>query len=75
MITVNHQHSIDNDDISRSGSMMVKPKVLLEADPAQPDQSIDFGNVRFPFCIVWTALPVITSVVPVVGHTGICTYA
>ena len=73
MITVSQQNSIDNDDIARS-NMMLKPNVLLEADLPQLDQSIDIGNVRFPFCIVWTALPVITSVVPVVGHTGICTY-
>jgi hypothetical protein len=27
---------------------------------------------RFPYCIVWTPLPLITSLIPCIGHTGIC---
>lgn len=27
---------------------------------------------RFPYCIVWTPLPLITSLLPCIGHTGIC---
>lgn len=27
---------------------------------------------RFPFCIVWTPIPVITWLLPFVGHVGIC---
>ena len=26
---------------------------------------------RFPLCIVWTALPGITQMIPSIGHTGI----
>lgn len=33
---------------------------------------IDPDNKRFPYCIVWTPLPVITSLIPCIGHTGIC---
>ncbi|MCB0370240.1 MAG: DUF778 domain-containing protein [Bdellovibrionales bacterium] len=26
----------------------------------------------FPFCIVWTAIPCLSWLLPVIGHTGIC---
>jgi len=39
----------------------------------------DFGilpNVRpplsWPYCVVWTPIPVLTWLVPVIGHVGIC---
>lgn len=28
---------------------------------------------RYPYSIVWTPLPLITSILPMIGHTGICT--
>lgn len=33
---------------------------------------IDFDNLRFPFCIVWTSIPCLTAIFPFIGHTGIC---
>lgn len=33
---------------------------------------IDPKRARFPCCIVWTPLPVISWLVPFVGHIGIC---
>lgn len=27
---------------------------------------------RFPFCVVWTPIPVLTWVLPFVGHIGVC---
>lgn len=32
----------------------------------------DLERDRFPFCIVWTPLPLITWFFPFIGHTGIC---
>lgn len=32
---------------------------------------IDPKNDRFPFCIVWSPLPVITWFLPFIGHLGI----
>lgn len=32
---------------------------------------IDAQKARFPFCIVWTPLPLITWLLPFIGHTGI----
>ena len=34
---------------------------------------IDPSKARFPFCIVWTPLPLISWIFPFIGHTGICT--
>ena len=33
---------------------------------------IDVQKNRFPYCIVWTPLPLITALFPFIGHTGIC---
>ncbi|XP_050297002.1 transmembrane protein 222 [Anthonomus grandis grandis] len=33
---------------------------------------MDFERARFPFCIVWTPLPVLTWLFPIIGHMGIC---
>ena len=34
---------------------------------------MDPENARFPLCITWTPLPLITWFLPFIGHTGICT--
>ena len=44
-------------------------KVTIEDETElgiQPEKS------RYPYCIVWTPLPVITALIPFIGHTGIC---
>ena len=33
--------------------------------------AIDFKHDRFPFCVVWTSIPLITWLLPFVGHMGI----
>ncbi|XP_075237725.1 transmembrane protein 222 [Lycorma delicatula] len=35
--------------------------------------SIDIKNVKYPFCVVWTPIPLLTWLFPFVGHMGICT--
>lgn len=37
-------------------------------------QPIDKIHQRYPYCIVWTPLPLISYIFPFIGHTGICTY-
>ncbi|KAJ1366942.1 hypothetical protein KIN20_027746 [Parelaphostrongylus tenuis] len=36
-------------------------------------EAIDIRRHRFPFCIVWTPLPVLTWIFPLIGHMGIAT--
>ncbi|WKX96583.1 hypothetical protein Q1695_012763 [Nippostrongylus brasiliensis] len=48
-------------DVEAGNSRMVSPA------------EIDIPRHRFPFCIVWTPLPVITWFLPFIGHMGIAT--
>ena len=34
---------------------------------------IDADAARFPCCITWTHLPMLTWMLPTIGHTGVCT--
>ena len=40
-----------------------------------PEKPVDHDRQRYPYCIVWTPLPIITWLVPFIGHMGICTSA
>ncbi|KAJ4823000.1 hypothetical protein Tsubulata_000373 [Turnera subulata] len=44
---------------------------MFEVDFEQSTQ-IDPRRARFPYCIVWTPLPVISWLIPFIGHVGIC---
>lgn len=35
--------------------------------------AVDAKKNRFPFCIVWSPIPVITWLLPFIGHLGIAT--
>lgn len=35
------------------------------------EAKIDPERARFPYCIVWTPLPLISWLLPFIGHTGI----
>jgi len=43
--------------------------------PSSPilDLSIDTARQRYPFCIVWTPIPILTYLFPFIGHMGIAT--
>ena len=32
----------------------------------------DYERDRFPYCVVWTPIPLLTWLFPFIGHTGIC---
>ena len=34
---------------------------------------IDVSKNLYPFCIVWTPIPLISALFPFIGHTGVCT--
>jgi transmembrane protein 222 len=61
------------------------PSTVLDADFGDEDDSsdnalqelwplgeIDPKKARFPCCIVWTPLPVVSWLAPYIGHVGIC---
>ncbi|XP_011874056.1 PREDICTED: transmembrane protein 222 isoform X3 [Vollenhovia emeryi] len=45
----------------------------LPNDSPKMDLSIHAERQRFPFCIVWTPLPILTYILPFIGHMGIAT--
>ncbi|XP_030074305.1 transmembrane protein 222 [Microcaecilia unicolor] len=36
-------------------------------------ERVDPERGRFPYCVVWTPIPVLTWLFPIIGHMGICT--
>ncbi|BBN00529.1 transmembrane protein 222 [Marchantia polymorpha subsp. ruderalis] len=42
----------------------------FKVSPAMPP--VDASKSRFPYCVVWTPLPVVAWLAPFVGHVGIC---
>lgn len=50
-------------------------QMMLEGGFALPHRhsmQIDPRRERFPCCIVWTPLPVLSWLIPFIGHIGIC---
>lgn len=41
-------------------------------EPAMLVSNVDPSTARFPRCIVWTPLPIVSWLAPYVGHIGIC---
>ena len=46
-------------------------RLMVEQSIPQTMQ-IDPRRDRFPCCVVWTPLPVISWLIPFIGHVGIC---
>ena len=38
-----------------------------------PAGNVDHVRNRYPLCIVWTPIPMLTWFLPIIGHMGICT--
>ncbi len=58
----------------RQQEAYVQVQATEAQQPAQqqpPKAQIDVDEARFPCCIVWTPLPLITWFLPFIGHTGI----
>ncbi|CAG9320856.1 unnamed protein product [Blepharisma stoltei] len=49
----------------------MKPTYLQQTDENLKEK-FDFKRQRFPYSVVWTPLPLITALIPFIGHTGIC---
>ncbi|XP_010679817.2 protein RTE1-HOMOLOG [Beta vulgaris subsp. vulgaris] len=51
--------------------MDTEEQLMIGESSPQPMQ-IDPKRDRFPFCVVWTPLPVLSWLIPFIGHIGIC---
>ena len=50
---------------------------MINSRTSTPPQSlelppIDPARERYPFCVVWTPIPVLSWLLPMIGHMGIC---
>lgn len=52
---------------------MVRYSRVMEDDPALLPHDVDTDRQRFPHAVVWTPLPLLSWLFPLIGHTGICT--
>lgn len=48
-------------------------KVQVFMDLEMNTAKIDYDSHRYPFCIVWTPIPLLTWLFPFIGHMGIAT--
>ncbi|XP_030146241.1 transmembrane protein 222 [Taeniopygia guttata] len=48
---------------------------MAAAEPGMKPFGPDAERGRFPHCVVWTPIPVLTWLFPIIGHMGICTSA
>jgi hypothetical protein len=63
----------ESNEISFNKSLDIQNDQIQNIDSYLPRYRIDVEKDKFPFCIVWTPLPLISWFIPIIGHTGICT--
>ena len=53
---------------------VIAARPMAEEDvTSSPDAPrIDPSKARFPYCIVWSPIPLLTWLFPFIGHMGIC---
>ena len=65
-ISYNNQETID----TKKNTNIKNVEVYPSSDIAT-QKNIDLKSSHFPYCIVWTPIPVLTYIIPSIGHTGI----
>lgn len=67
------ENQLDTSDLTNIHDKAVhnSPSLKLKKAPINFNAEIDVENHRFPFCIVWTPFPLITSLFPPFGHVGV----
>ena len=58
--------AVQSTDLGDNNSSPSKVQVITKEEA-----KIDANRARFPLCIVWTPLPGLTWLLPMIGHTGI----
>ena len=65
-ISYNNQETIN----TKKNSNMKNVEVYPSSDIIT-QKNIDLKSSHFPYCIVWTPIPILTYIIPSIGHTGI----
>ena len=58
----------NNNNLNSSVSKNVESYQTAEIES---HKEIDLTSSHFPYCIVWTPIPILTYLIPCIGHTGI----
>ena len=61
-----NQESINTKKMSESKGVEIYPTSEITSQ-----KNIDLRSSHFPYCIVWTPIPILTYIIPCIGHTGI----
>lgn len=46
-----------------------------DSEEQEMSSSVDHSKHKYPYCIVWTPIPILTWLFPFIGHMGIATSA
>ena len=65
-ISYNNQETINTKKIGVSKNVDIYPSSEIVSQ-----KHIDLKSSHFPYCIVWTPIPILTYIIPSIGHTGI----
>ena len=65
-ISYNNQETMN----TKKNSDMKNVEVYPSSDIVT-QKIIDLKSSHFPYCIVWTPIPILTYIIPSIGHTGI----
>lgn len=72
----NYSNRASTNSVERTTAIVEMERMrdeLITSIKSAKDSQIDPHNDRYPCCLVWTPLPLITWLIPFIGHVGICT--
>ena len=61
-----NQETINTKKISELKGVEIYPTSEITSQ-----KNIDLRSSHFPYCIVWTPIPILTYIIPCIGHTGV----
>ncbi|CAF0742381.1 unnamed protein product [Brachionus calyciflorus] len=68
----NYSNKTNSFEQTATLEMDIMNQELISSIKNSRENQIDHNNNRYPCCIVWTPLPLITWFLPFIGHMGIC---
>ncbi len=69
-ISIKH---FNNTNYTSSTEQKQKDVISYSTSQSISSQQISPKDNRFPYCIVWTPIPILTYIIPSIGHVGIAT--
>ena len=68
----NNLYNKDNQETINTKKMSeLKGVEIYPASEITSQKNIDLRSSHFPYCIVWTPIPILTYIIPCIGHTGV----